>query len=469
MIHEISRFKNLAKIKNGHYTLHIMGVIQIITPKSSVLAEEPLSRTKQVISAKDFAAEAHVPIQVYHNNGVVGYSKITAQNFAYESDTTAFLRKIDTLWLYGKWNNLSLPGWNGYIERLSSNSMDFSISRILFLPFIPQPASVYNTIYTTLLCALENAKRYGHDVCIVTFDQPLYTEAREIVAAAPDGSDLSKIVIRLGGFNLLSSFSGAVGYIMQGNGIKEVLSLIYVPNSLGKMLTGHAYVRAVRVHTLLHLTLATIISRELLIDDYMDANLQNTIEDVKNNTISYNDIENCDEKTEALLYQCNKKLKQYVGRGSTGKLWIQYFHMVSIAKEFIRAERMGGWRAHLNCVKEMIPYFHAPGHFPYAKSTYLYLQDMLQLKNLIDPSVFRTFIQGFLTVRHSAKFNYGTSTDMITEKSLMKSMQTDGVNWFGRLVVKGVGSGVRALSILCPSKTDEVTLVVIGIGGSGWR
>ncbi|GBM15649.1 hypothetical protein AVEN_95270-1 [Araneus ventricosus] len=187
--------------------------------------------------------------------------------------------------------------------------MDFSISGILFLPFISQPASVYNTIYTTLLCALENAKRYGHDVCIVTFDQPLYTKAREIVAAAPEGSDLSKIVIRLGGFHLLSSFFGAIGYIMQGSGIKEVLSLIYAPNSLDKMLTGHAYARAVRAHTLLHLTLTTVISKELVIDDDMDANLQNTIEDVKNNTISYNDIENCDEKTEALLYQCNKKIK----------------------------------------------------------------------------------------------------------------------------------------------------------------
>ncbi|GBO34416.1 Sodium-dependent multivitamin transporter [Araneus ventricosus] len=160
--------------------------------------------------------------------------------------------------------------------------------------------------------------------------------AREIVAAAPEGSDLSKIVIRLEGFHLLSSFFGAFGYIMQESGIKRALSLIYAPNSLDKMLTGHAYARAVRADTLRHLTLATIISKELVIDDDMDANLQNTIEDVKNNTISYNDIGNCDEKTEALLYQCNKKIKQYEGRGSIGKLWIQYFHMVSIVKEFIR-------------------------------------------------------------------------------------------------------------------------------------
>ncbi|GBN74357.1 hypothetical protein AVEN_275181-1 [Araneus ventricosus] len=97
--------------------------------------------------------------------------------------------------------------------------------------------------------------------------------------------------------------------------------------------------------------------------------------------------------------------------------------MVSIAKEFIKAESMGDWQAHLNCVKEMILYFHASGHFPYTKSTYLYLQDILQLENLINPSVFRRFIQGFLTVRRSAKFICGTSTDMIIEQSLMKSMK----------------------------------------------
>ncbi|GBO01822.1 hypothetical protein AVEN_47716-1 [Araneus ventricosus] len=139
--------------------------------------------------------------------------------------------------------------------------MEFSISRILFLPFIPQPASDYSTVYSTLLCALENEERYGHDACTVTFDQPLYTKAREIVAAAPEGSDLSNIVIRLGGFHLLSSFFGTFGYIIQRSGIKEMLSLFYSPNSLNKMLTEYAYARAVRAHTLLHLTLAPIISK----------------------------------------------------------------------------------------------------------------------------------------------------------------------------------------------------------------
>jgi len=74
----------------------------------------------------------------------------------------------------------------------------------------------------------------------------------------------------------------------------------------------------------------------------------------------------------------------------------------------------------------MLPYFHASGHFPYAKSAHLYLQDMLQLENVIDSSVFSRFVQGFFTVRRSNKLSCGTSTDMIIEQSLMKSMKTDG-------------------------------------------
>ena len=64
----------------------------------------------------------------------------------------------------------------------------------------------------------------------------------------------------------------------------------------------------------------------------------------------------------------------------TGKLWINYIKMVSIFKDFIVAERMGKWNEHLDCVELMLPYFHAAGHLPYAKSAQHYLQDMRDLE-----------------------------------------------------------------------------------------
>ncbi|GBO42386.1 hypothetical protein AVEN_192569-1 [Araneus ventricosus] len=83
---------------------------------------------------------------------------------------------------------------------------------------------------------------------------------------------------------------------------------------------------------------------------------------------------------------------------------------------------------------------------------------MLQLENLIDPSVFRRFIQGFLTVRLSAKFSCGTSTDMIIEQSLMKSMQTDGGISRGRSTQESVISkrvySMHAMNTVCERLED---------------
>lgn len=42
----------------------------------------------------------------------------------------------------------------------------------------------------------------------------------------------------------------------------------------------------------------------------------------------------------------------------TTALWVQYFNMVTLMKEFIDTER-GDWDGHIACVQQMIPFFHA--------------------------------------------------------------------------------------------------------------
>lgn len=79
---------------DGNNTLHIMGIIQIVTPKDSVLLEEPMPRIKEVLLAIDFKAKAPVPIQIYHNDGVVGYSKINVEDFTYATERVSFLKKL---------------------------------------------------------------------------------------------------------------------------------------------------------------------------------------------------------------------------------------------------------------------------------------------------------------------------------------------------------------------------------------
>ena len=69
--------------------------------------------------------------------------------------------------------------------------------------------------------------------------------------------------------------------------------------------------------------------------------------------------------------------------GPTAQLWIKYYNMITLAKEFIEAERSGEWHQHLDIIQNMLPCFHASGHFLYVKSAHLYLQDMRNIENLI--------------------------------------------------------------------------------------
>lgn len=68
-----------------------------------------MPRIKEALSALDFKAKAHVPTQIYLNDGVVGYSKINVKDFVYGTKTVSFLNKADVVWFYGKWKSECLP------------------------------------------------------------------------------------------------------------------------------------------------------------------------------------------------------------------------------------------------------------------------------------------------------------------------------------------------------------------------
>jgi hypothetical protein len=95
---------------------------------------------------------------------------------------------------------------------------------------------------------------------------------------------------------------------------------------------------------------------------------------------------------ENLMQRFANYLEQLELNGPTAKLWVQYFHMTTLMKQFIQAERSGDWKLHINSVKKMLPYFHASGHFLYAKSAHLYVQDMLGLERKISKIDYERFV-----------------------------------------------------------------------------
>jgi hypothetical protein len=75
------------------------------------------------------------------------------------------------------------------------------------------PPTDYDTVFVSPFEASERSKGHFQKTCFVTFDQPLFFKAREIVEGGQH-SELSCMVVRLGEFHLLMSFMGCIGAIM---------------------------------------------------------------------------------------------------------------------------------------------------------------------------------------------------------------------------------------------------------------
>ncbi len=152
------------------------------------------------------------------------------------------------------------------------------------------------------------------------------------------------------------------------------------------------------------------------------------------------------------------KHKEHLSDCRTGRLWLQYLEMVAILRRSIKAERTGNFELHLQCVKDMLPYFAASGHNNYLKSARLYLQQMLELR-VTHPDVFQRFMKGHYSIRRSNRYWAGLSSDLVIEQVLMRSLKTNG----GLPRGTGIGEHERLVWLLsmpaCAEVNDSMQLV----------
>ena len=69
----------------------------------------------------------------------------------------------------------------------------------------------------------------------VTFNQPLYIKAVDIVNSAT-----LNVIVRLGGFHTLMIFLGSIGCLMGGSGLEDIFELNYDTQIVGHILGGKA-------------------------------------------------------------------------------------------------------------------------------------------------------------------------------------------------------------------------------------
>ena len=255
---------------------------QCVTPHNAIEKAEEIIRDVKETPSSEIVEFGKIELQDYSKNKGEGLVKLVVLevNASNENCSKIVPTSGDFLWLFEKWSVISkdTPGWNGFMEAATKH-MDFEKSKILYFSFIENPPSDYETILTSLLYAVEKTKACNIETCIVTFDQPLYWKARDIIAAADNCSDLAKVVERLSGFNLLMSYLGAISHIMARSCRGPVGLLPSCPSRLAS-----------------------------------DLKFSNQIDSFR------------------------KNMEELERRGTTAKLWIQLFRMTTLLKRCLEAE-----------------------------------------------------------------------------------------------------------------------------------
>lgn len=285
---------------------------------------------------------------------------------------------------------------------------------------------------------------------VVTFDFPIWIKAVEIVLTMK-----LPIILRLGGFHTLKSFLGSIGNVMEGSGIEEMFKLVYpkiADTTVGHIMSGGAYYKAVRCHLLVDAALIVHIMKDTVRNDELEL-MKQFILLSKTEKLGLESTNHIVTKFEALI---ETKLESLKKSGRTATLWVTYHYMVTKMKVFIRAERTHDWQLHLACLAEMLYTFAATGHSNYAKGSRLKLELVLMYA-LKYKDVVNTFVhRGLHTVRYSTNEWSGIWSDMAIEQKFMKVCKTSGGLTGGRFRNKDSAHKMYCGILNHSSKINEV-------------
>ena len=240
------------------------------------------------------------------------------------------------------------------------------------------------------------------------------------------------MVTRLGEFHIAENFLKSIGFFMKDGGIEELLteSGVCKSGTANKVIAGRDYYKMVRCHTLVSEAMVGLawdaFEEWTLAEGRHDLDFGDSLDNLYESLLHKDPASALNSCTavKATLEEIISIWKEFIDSlGVTAKYWLMYVDMVSILKQFIKAERAGKWMEHLAEIQHMLPYIVAAKHTNYMSCLPLHLREMRDLEEK-HPAVHNNFIRGRFTVHHTeGRFN-GVSTDMALEQTYNKEGKT---------------------------------------------
>ena len=198
------------------------------------------------------------------------------------------------------------------------------------------------------------------------------------------------------------SFLGAVGDMMSGSGIEELLELVYATNSVGHMMSGKAFARAIRWYFFVGSCLSNILINKTVQSGGLRTyqlfgmgaqQLYKRAADVseikKRSANATTRLNQKLEQEKQVDRDIQNKKNRLTETSRTARLWVQYIEYVKVIKMFNFAEEIWGWESHSDATRRMLNLFATTGHYSYAKCGRMYLQQMLESPSNY-PSIYKS-------------------------------------------------------------------------------
>ena len=152
-------------------------------------------------------------------------------------------------------------------------------------------------------------------------------------------SNKIEIFVRLGGFYQLISFLRPIGSLMEGSGLRRALETVYVPLTIGHMMSASAVL-------------------SLLLEEFWDS----LTTDEQAQLVKIYDSPNPEEyKNDPiavhLMQWFTTKKEEVCSKSRTAALWVNYIHYIEIVQQFITAERASNFALYISTI--------TPRHFDY--------------------------------------------------------------------------------------------------------
>ena len=168
----------------GLGTFHSMGGIKCVTPATGAHTVTTAQRPKTNVPASVVGEFSTVQIKSYKKS-TTRSSSLVQDVFAlplHIPKTFSESLYMTKLWLCGCWLQLTCcPSRSGFMSVATKDTKYYDTIKVQRLPLINIDPSNPSTIYTALCFAANECLKQKQCHCVVTFDQPLYWKAVNIV------------------------------------------------------------------------------------------------------------------------------------------------------------------------------------------------------------------------------------------------------------------------------------------------